>query len=182
MSAPDTTPLPPARVFASPTSGGMMRAYVQPLDAADAHTEVVRVTLPGDPAAARSGGIPSLGLQASAVSIGVGWIWIIGHRPVVKTRRVVGSADGTTFYVRSGESVDQFYFVGPPGSRVTITHFPAVPGRAPAVIDAANPYAECTSTSAVVRVLNRSASADAEFLDLVAQARQAAAAAGVAEH
>lgn len=160
-----------------------MRAFVQPLDSSDAATEITRVQLnPGGPST-RAGGFTNLNVGGTAaVSLGVAWVWIIGNRPVVKTRRVVGGADGTTFFVRSTATMDQFYFVGPPGSRVTITPFPAVPGRVPVVIDVTNPYAECTPSSIIPRGLVASAPQDAEFLALVAQARQSAAAAGVSEH
>jgi hypothetical protein len=160
-----------------------MRAFVQPLDSSDTHAEITRVQAVSDGSSTRAGGFTNLNVGGTAaVSLGVAWAWIIGTRPVVKTRRVVGGADGTTFFVRSTATMDQFYFVGPPGSRVTITPFPAVPGRTPVIIDALNPYAECTSASIIQRGLVPSSASDAEFLALFAQARQSAAAAGVSEH
>jgi hypothetical protein len=183
MTSPQVLPLPPFKVLSASTAGGTMRAYVQPLDPSDPHAEITRVSLGGEAPSTRAGGFTNLNVGGTAaVSLGVAWVWIIGNRPVVKTRRVVGGADGTTFFVRSTATMDQFYFVGPPGSRVTITPFPAVPGRVPVVIDAVNPYAECTSSAIVLRGLVASSQADAELLALVAHARQSAASAGVSEH
>ena len=184
-----TTPVP--QILMSPTTaGGFMKALFQSLESGDGHAEVVRV-LAADAATQRPGNSPASGGpgfggpgpagDVPAVAVTMGWAWIIGLRPVVKTRRVIGSADGTTFFVRSTATLDQFYFVGPASSRVYLRTIPSMPGRPPVVIDMAHPYAECSGGSITVRAVMQGSAQDAEFLSAMSTARVAAQSAGLVE-
>jgi hypothetical protein len=58
-----------------------------------------------------------------SVTIGTGWIYLTGERPIVKTTRVIGAADGTTFICqiaeRDGIEYHRFGLFFPSGSSPT---------------------------------------------------------------
>ncbi len=58
-----------------------------------------------------------------SVTIGTGWIYLTGERPIVKTTRVIGAADGTTFICqiaeRDGTEYHRFGLFFPSGSSPT---------------------------------------------------------------
>ncbi|MCC6428430.1 MAG: hypothetical protein IT435_16630 [Phycisphaerales bacterium] len=172
---PDALPPIQSLTTTSP-GGGIVRAIFQALSP-QGHAEVGPI--PGDPPTPPAGGGSVTGIPNAGLSMNLGWMWVNGQRPVVKTRRLILAADGTTFFTRSTANLDQFYFIGPATSRVKLTLFPAILGRPSAFIDTSHKYAECAGASITVRALNPASPADAEFLAVVNQARIAAEAAGI---
>ncbi len=159
--------------------GGVVRAMFQSMDAGEGRAEVEPFS-PDDAEGGPQGlGVGSMG--GSVLSLSLGWAWLIGQRPVCKTRRVIGAADGTCFFALSTAAIDRFYYVGPSTSRVLLSPAPAIPGRAPVVIDAAHPYAECAGTVVTSRGLSQASAADREFMSIFASAKAAAVAAGMIE-
>lgn len=175
--------LPSAQIITSPTTGGgVMRALFQSMDVGEGRAEVIKVlSADADTSRAGGGGPSFAGADVPAFSVNMGWAWVIGVRPVCKTKRVIGAADGTSFFVRSTATLDQFFFVGPSTSRVLLRTIPSLPGRPPVAIDATHPYAECSGGAVTVRGLIQASPLDGEFMSLFARAKAAATAAGLIE-
>lgn len=105
-----------------------------------------------------AGALPALA-QFDAVAIdqtgGYGWIYLTGDKPIVKTRWVVGGADGTTFFcqvARNGRTeYHRFALINTPqsepGEQVTLRRLQS-PGPGEPVLTHQLPYAVyvCSST------------------------------------
>ncbi len=161
--------------------GGPVKVMFQPLSGGGGRAEVV--TIPGaDQLLARGGGPgpgSSSGAPPSGISMHMGWMWVIGQRPICRTRRIIGASDGTAFFVRSNATIDQIYFVGPHTSRVHLSTVPATIGRGNTTIDATHRYAECDGSVITVRNLDLTRPGDQEFWAAYNQAKNAAGAAGL---
>ncbi|MCG3124961.1 MAG: hypothetical protein GIKADHBN_03470 [Phycisphaerales bacterium] len=177
----------PAKLLTAAGPDGAVRALFQPTSSSGGHAEPASFSAQdlhpagafprGGETGASLSGIPAF----PGFVLAMGWIWVTGKKPAIKTKLVIGGSDGTTFFARSSETLDQFYFVGPPSSRVHLSLVQPSSSRAVVYIDSANRYAECAGTAIVSRPLDPANPADAEFLATMNRAQLAAQAAGLAE-
>jgi hypothetical protein len=160
-------------------TGGEVAALFSSDSQSDGYAEVLRETL-RSPAGARSRGMAEPA-PATVFFFQSGWLWLCGKNPKVKTRRVVGGSDGTVYFARSTADADQFYFVGPDTSSVTLHPADATtPVRGePVTIDARTRFAEARGGVIRTRELSPSDPHDTAFLATFERARLAAQAAGL---